>query len=97
MIGIIENKLVFEFRDDKDLDQALNDYCNQQGGLSNPTIFIVDTSDNIKIIIDKTGLKMSSIKPEQKYYLYGCNSAALGSNNDSGYPAALRLIWSYSI
>lgn len=69
MIGVIQRNKLFEFRDDSELCKALDWFGSKYGC---DTIYVVDTSDRIKMIIYRESfLVNSSLYDETKYYIYG--------------------------
>lgn len=70
MIGILEGNLIFEFRDEGQLEFALTSYAERKGC---STLFICDRSDKIKSVLNNGMFtSMPNLQEETSYLIYGC-------------------------
>lgn len=68
MIGVIDKKLIFEFRDGPSFVKAI--MAHMEGC---KTVFIADKNDKVKAIIRDNKLEENATIEEKEYSMYGTN------------------------
>lgn len=91
MIGLVENRLLFEFRDDGPLAYALQAYGNRH---ESNCLIICDKSNKIKAIVKNGDLiSGSDVQEDTKYHLFGFESVGTDVLPKLGDPLPVDILW----